>query len=189
MFLPFNLTRIIEISFVPVPDLSNGIASISSWALPGWLFHMCAEWKFFSYHSPAIRHKLFKLLLPLSVCSTLHTLLLQLLSPVAFLQDSQCIPTVLWLFSFLIPCWWLIPTGLFMYVSSDSPFLSVFANSVLKSDFWFFRGGFLTLGIIWSHPARSSLVSYLSFMLHNLPSVLFLCLTFSHIICHLRLHE
>lgn len=144
---------------------------------------------FLSYHSPAIRHKIFKLLLPPSVSCTLHTLLLQLLSPVAFLQDSQPIPTVLWLFSFLIPCWWLIPTGLFMYISSGSPFLAVFANSVWNLTSDCLGWGFLSLGIVWSHPARSSLVSCLSFMLHNLPFVLFLCLTFSRIICHLGLHE
>lgn len=134
---------------------------------------------FLSCQSPAIRHQLLELLLPPSVSSTLYTLLLQHLSPFAFLQDSQLIAPVLWLFSFLIPCWWLILTGLLMYVSSGSPLLALLILvRNLSSDCWW--GGFLSLDIFWSHPARSSLVPYLSFMFHNLPLVYFLCLTFSH---------
>lgn len=69
----------------------------------------------------------------LSASSTLHTLFLQLSAPAASLQDSQPIPTVLRLFSFLITC--AFPSWV-IYVSSGSQLLAVFADSGLNSEFW-----------------------------------------------------
>lgn len=99
----------------------------------------------------------------LSASSTLHILFLQLSAPAASLQGSQPIPTVLWLFSFLITC--AFPSWA-IYVSSGSSLLAVFADSGLNSEFWLWWGFFPpSLDVIWSHPARGSLVLYLSFVL------------------------
>lgn len=90
----------------------------------------------------------------LSASSTLHTLFLQLWAPAAsLLQESQPIPTVLWLFSSLITCAfpsWVID------VSSGSSLLAVFTDSGLNSG----------VGVFFSPPLTSSEVAQLEALLY-----------------------
>lgn len=136
---------------------------------------------FVSCHSPAVWQESAKLsplhcsLLALSYVpsfssSQVHLPLFQSHSPLTiFLSNHLCVSQLGHLCHF-----WQTPLGCVCW---------------FWSEFWLWIWFFFlpSLDIIWSHPARGSLVPYLCFVFHNLPYLSCLCLAFSCVICHLGL--